>query len=162
MLFSSCCTKKHLPLETVPAVDLNKYAGKWYEIAKYPFRFEKGCRCVTAEYSLTEKEYVTVTNRCIKTDGKLSSIDGKAFVVKGSNNAKLKVQFFWPFRGNYWIIDLASDYSYAVVSEPKRKYLWILSRTDKLEPQVYDEILKTLTGRGFDTLKLEKMAQSCD
>ncbi|MCX6233540.1 MAG: lipocalin family protein [Bacteroidetes bacterium] len=161
MLFSSCCTKKHLPLDTVPAVDLNRYAGKWYEIAKYPVRFEEGCRCVTAEYSLTSKGYVTVTNRCQKSGGKLSSINGKAFVVKGSNNAKLKVQFFWPFRANYWIIDLSPDYSYAVVSDPHRKYLWILCRTRTMESQVFNAILGNLTKKGFDIDKLEKTDQEC-
>jgi apolipoprotein D and lipocalin family protein len=161
MVLNSCCTKKYVAPETVPAVDLNKYSGKWYEIAKYPVRFEKGCRCVTAEYLLTEKGYVTVTNRCLRTEGKLSSINGKAFIVKGSNNAKLKVQFFWPFRANYWIIDLSPDYSYAVVSDPHRKYLWILCRTGTMESQVYSAILGNLTKKGFDIVKLEKTDQGC-
>lgn len=113
------------PLETVPFVDLNKYAGKWFEIASYPQRFQKGCHCTTAEYTISHKGYVIVENRCNRDsiNGKQSYIKGKAFVEKKSGNAKLKVQFFWPFKGKYWIIDLANDYSYAVVSHPNRKYL---------------------------------------
>src|SRR4051812_25046215 len=97
-------TSPSQPLETVPHVDLNKYAGKWYEIASYPQRFQKGCNCTTAEYTLSEKGYMIVENRCNKdsVNGKQSYIKGKAFVVENSGNAKLKVQFFWPFTGKYW------------------------------------------------------------
>ncbi|HET9431383.1 MAG TPA: lipocalin family protein [Chitinophagaceae bacterium] len=148
-------------LQTVPSVDLNKYAGKWYEIAAYPQRFQKGCHATTAEYSLSEKGYVIVVNRCYKDsiNGKPSSIKGKAFVQKNSGNAKLKVQFFWPFKGKYWIIDLANDYSYAVVSHPNRKYLWILSRTPKMEKSVYQQILGRLKEKGFDLSKLKLTPQ---
>ena len=82
-------------------------------------------------------------------------------VVPGSGNAKLKVQFFWPFKGNYWIIDLAEDYSYAVVGDPSRKYLWILSRTPAMDPALYDEIVRRIAAQGFDTTKLVKADQSC-
>lgn len=149
------------PVKTVPHVDLNRYMGKWYEIAAYPQKFQKGCHATTAEYSLSEKGYVIVENRCNKDSltGKQSYIKGKAFVVKNSGNAKLKVQFFWPFRGKYWIIDLADDYSYAVVSDPKRKYLWILSRTPKMEESIYQQILSRLRNNGFDLTKLRLTAQ---
>ena len=148
-------------LETVPYVDLNKYSGKWYEIASYPQRFQKGCHCTTAEYTLSEKGYVIVENRCNKDSvkGKQSYIKGKAFVEAKSSNAKLKVQFFWPFRGKYWIIDLADDYSYAVVSHPCKKYLWILSRKSKMDDTVYQEILARLKLKGFDLSKLQKTIQ---
>ena len=148
-------------LQTVPSVDLNKYAGKWYEIASYPQTFQKGCHCTTAEYTLSEKGYVIVENRCNKdsVNGKVSYIKGKAFVEEGSGNAKLKVQFFWPFRAKYWIIDLADDYSYAVVSHPNKKYLWILSRSPKMEEAVYLEILSRLKAKGFDLSKLQKTVQ---
>lgn len=150
-------------VETVKNVDLTKYAGKWYEIALYPNKFEKGCYCTTAEYELTNKNYVKVTNTCKKDSihGKVKSITGKAFVVKKSNNAKLKVQFFFPFKGDYWIIDLADDYSYAVVSEPKMKYLWILSRTPQMKEEIYESILKKLELKGFDLHKLIKIVQNC-
>jgi apolipoprotein D and lipocalin family protein len=162
MLSFSCGSNRKLSLETVENVDLEKYSGRWYEIARYPFRFEKGCRCVTAEYGLSPKGHVTVINRCLRANGTWTSIRGKAFIVKNSGNARLRVQFFWPFRGNYWIIDLADDYSYAVVSAPGRKYLWILSRTKTVSPDVYDSIMEKLSAKGFDLIKLEKTDQICE
>lgn len=148
-------------LQTVPHVDVQKYSGKWYEIASYPQRFQKGCHCTTAEYTLTDKGYLIVENRCNKgsVDGKQSYIKGKAFVEKNTGNAKLKVQFFWPFRGKYWIIDLADDYSYAVVSHPSKKYLWILSRKPKMDEVVYQQILSRLKEKGFDLDKIQRTVQ---
>ncbi len=148
-------------LKTVPYVDLKKYAGKWYEIASLPQRFQKGCNCTTAEYTLTDKDFVKVENRCKKdsVNGKQSYIKGKAFVVENSGNAKLKVQFFWPFRGKYWIIDLAEDYSYAVVGHPNRKYLWILSRTPKMNETTYQQIISRIKENGFDISKIELTKQ---
>ncbi|MEO7175128.1 MAG: lipocalin family protein [Saprospiraceae bacterium] len=148
-------------LKTVPSVDLDKYAGKWYEIASFPQRFQKGCHATTATYTLSDKGFVIVENRCNKDsiDGKESYIKGKAFVVKNTGNAKLKVQFFWPFKGKYWIIDLAPDYSYSVVSHPNMKYLWILSRTSTMDPQTYKKILASLKDKGFDLSKLQTTEQ---
>jgi apolipoprotein D and lipocalin family protein len=144
-------------LQTVPQVDVNRYMGKWYEIASYPQRFQKGCHCTTAEYALSDQGYVIVENRCNKDScsGKQSYIKGKAFVEKNSGNAKLRVQFFWPFKAKYWIIDLADDYSYAVVSHPNKKYLWVLSRTPKLDGAVYNQIILRLKEKGFDLDKLQ-------
>lgn len=148
-------------LQTVPFVDLKKYCGKWYEIASYPQRFQKGCYCTTAEYTLSNKGFVIVENRCNKdsVNGKQSYIKGKAFIEKDSGNAKLKVQFFWPFTGKYWIIDLADDYSFAVVSHPNKEYLWILSRTPKLDDVIFQQILSRLKEKGFDLLKLKITTQ---
>lgn len=144
-------------LQTVPYVDLKKYAGKWYEIAAYPQRFQNGCTATTAEYTATDKGYIIVENRCNKNSisGKQAYIKGKAFVEKNSGNAKLKVQFFWPFKGKYWIIDLADDYSYAVVSHPNKKYLWILSRTTKMDEATYQKIIIRLEEKGFDLTSLK-------
>jgi apolipoprotein D and lipocalin family protein len=143
-------------LQTVPFVDLNKYAGKWYEIASIPQFFQKGCNGTTAEYTVTDKGYVIVENRCNKDSiqGKQTSIKGKAFVVENSGNAKLKVQFFWPFKGKYWIIDLADDYSYAVVGNPNRKALWILSRTPVMSDITYQQIIAGIKEKGFDIAKI--------
>jgi apolipoprotein D and lipocalin family protein len=154
-------TGKAQSLQTVPYVDLKRYAGKWFEIASYPQRFQKGCHCTTAEYTLSEKGYVVVKNRCRKgsVTGKESSIKGKAFVVKNSGNARLKVQFFWPFKGDYWIIDLANDYHYAVVSSPGMNYLWILSRTPKMEEPEFAAITARLKEKGFDLSKLQRTVQ---
>jgi len=148
-------------LQTVSNVDLKRYAGKWFEIASYPQRFQKGCQCTTAEYTLSDKGYVIVENRCNRdsVNGKQSYIKGKAFVDKNTGNAKLKVQFFWPFTGKYWIIDLADDYSYAVVSHPDKKYLWILSRTPKIDQTVYQKIIFRLKEKGFDLSKLQLTVQ---
>ncbi len=148
-------------LQTVPYVDLKKYAGKWHEIAAIPQRFQKGCSSTTAEYTLTDKGFVIVENRCNKDsiDGESSYIKGKAFVVENSGNAKLKVQFFWPFKGKYWIIDLSPDYDYAVVGHPNRKYLWILSRTSTMSPFTYRDILSRIKEKGFDISKIKLTPQ---
>jgi apolipoprotein D and lipocalin family protein len=161
LILSSIMPLSAQKLETVPFVDLQKYAGKWYEIASYPLSFQRGCHCTTAEYTVTDKGYVIVENRCNRdsVNGKPSYIKGKAFVTKNSGNAKLKVQFFWPFTGKYWIIELPEDYSYAVVSHPNRKYLWILSRTPKMDPAVYDGIIERLKEKQFDLARLQKTVQ---
>jgi len=144
-------------LTTVPSVDLKRYAGTWYELASYPQYFERGCSNVKATY--TSKEgYIEVYNQSIKKN-KPNTIKGKAFVVGKSGNARLKVQFFWPFRANYWIIDLADDYSWAIVSDPKRKTLWILSRNATMDDNLYDSLVVKLVDRGFDKKKIVKMVQ---
>ncbi|RNI30018.1 hypothetical protein EFA69_10880 [Rufibacter immobilis] len=153
---------KPAPLPTVPSVDLARYAGKWYEIAAFPQRFEKGCHCTTAQYTLKEG-YVEVRNSCRKNgpNGPLKETVGKAFPVEGSHNAKLKVQFFWPFKGDYWILSLAPDYSHVLVGAPDRQYLWILARTRHLDQTAYDQLVQDAQGLGFDTRKLRKADQRC-
>ncbi len=148
-------------VKTVPYVDLNRYAGKWYEIASYPNFFQKGCTCTTAEYTLTNKDYMLVENRCNKgsKNGKESYKKAKAYVDDNSGNAKLNIQFIWPITGKYWIIDLADDYSYAVVSHPKKKYLWILSRTPSMNDITYGLIKSRLIEKGFDLGDLQKTIQ---
>ncbi|MDE1163694.1 MAG: lipocalin family protein [Acidobacteriaceae bacterium] len=133
------------PLKTVDHVDLSRYLGKWYELARLPNRFEKKCdRDVMAEYTL-DGETVRVVNTCIKADGKATQSKGKAKVVDAATKAKLKVTFFWPFYGDYWIVGLDSEYRWAVVGEPSRKYLWVLSRTKTLsdaEWKVVDGVIR--------------------
>jgi len=147
-------------LETVDYVDLEKYSGEWYEIASFPQSFQKGCTCTKATYTPNEDGTIQVENTCnLPEKEKTKSATAKAFVEEGSGNAKLKVQFFWPFRGKYWIIDLADDYSYAVVGHPNRKYLWILSRTPEMDQTIYEGILKRVEVKGFDLSKLEKTEQ---
>lgn len=150
--------------ETVPQADLQKYAGKWFEIASFPTSFQKDCFCSTAEYSNTGKGYVKVFNACRKgsMQGRPSSINGKAFPVEGSGNSKLRVQFFWPFRANYWIVGLADDYSYAMVSGPSRKYLWILCRQPNMDEQTYQSVLAALRNNGFDLSRLKRAVQGCE
>lgn len=163
MIFSGCAmfsSDTNAPLETVPSVDVKRYEGKWYEIASFPFSFQNGCTCTTAEYRLREDGVLSVINTCNK-EGEISQADGKAFVVEGSNNAKLRVQFFWPFRGDYWVIDLADDYSYAVVGVPNRKYCWILSRTKTMDEGIYAGIVERVRSKGFDVTNFNRTVQNC-
>lgn len=151
--------KSDLPV--VPYVDLKRYIGKWFEISRYYNKFQKGCVATTATYSIREDGDIKVLNECRQEslDGEFDRAEGKAWVVDEKSNAKLKVQFFWPFRGDYWIIDLGKNYEYAVVSDPSRKYLWILSRTPQMDQAVYETILRRLVKLGFDTSKLIKTEQ---
>jgi apolipoprotein D and lipocalin family protein len=149
------------PLEVVPFVDLGRYIGQWYEIARFPHRFQEGCVGSKATYSLRDDGKIAVLNECYEGSfsGIIRNAKGKAWVVDTKTNAKLKVSFFWPFSGAYWIIDLGKDYEYAVVGHPSRKYLWILSRTKKMDENVYQEILGRLAAKGYDTTKLLKTQQ---
>ncbi|MFA5973421.1 MAG: lipocalin family protein [Lentimicrobiaceae bacterium] len=158
LLINSFSMGQNAPTVT-DSVNLQKYAGKWYEIASYPMKFQKDCYCVTADYTLTNKGYVKVFNSCRKgsVNGQVKSITGKAFPVKGTNNVKLKVQFFWPFRADYWVIDKDEDYSWAVVSGASRKYLWILCRTPEMQKETWQYITDRLVGNGFDLSKLKRM-----
>lgn len=144
-------------LETVHYVDLEKYAGEWYEIASIPQSFQKGCTRTKANYFANEDGTIKVINSCFLPEkGKTKTSTAKAFVEDGSGNAKLNVQFFWPFKGKYWIIDLAKDYSYAVVGHPNRNYLWILSRNPEMDQNIYEKLLEGISEKGFDINKLEK------
>jgi apolipoprotein D and lipocalin family protein len=152
------------PLEVVDHVDLERYLGTWYEIATIPQRFQKGCVGVTATYSLRPDGKIRVINRCRKEtlDGQLKEVDGKAWVVDRKTNAKLKVQFFWPFSGSYWIIELDADYQWAVVGHPGRKYLWILCRTPKMDQALYDDLIGRIRDKGYDVARIKTTLQSSD
>lgn len=149
------------PLKTVEKVDLNRYLGKWYEIASFPQRFQKGCTGSTANYAKRKDGRIRVVNRCRKgsLQGKKASAKGLARVVDKKTNAKLKVSFFRPFWGDYWIIDLDDNYQFAVVGHPSRDYLWILSRTPQMDQSVYKGILKRLKAQGYEIGKLRKTLQ---
>lgn len=149
------------PLKTVDGVDLDRYLGKWYEIARLPNRFEKNCEGVTANYARRDDGLIAVTNSCRKgaPDGPLKQATGRARIVDTTTNARLEVSFFGPFWGDYWVIDLADDYSHAVVSEPEGRYLWLLSRTPTLDDDRKATIVRTLRDKGFDTDALYYPAQ---
>jgi apolipoprotein D and lipocalin family protein len=152
-----------LSVTTVEQVDLNRYCGTWYEIARLPNRFQRDCAGnTTAEYSMLPDGRIKVVNRCQKADGSVITAEGIARKKdRDGSNAKLEVRFapswlgwlpmVW---GSYWIIDLAPDYSYASVGDPSRKYLWILSRTKSLDPVLCATIVNRLKLMGFDTDKL--------
>ncbi len=148
-------------LKTVEYVDVKRYMGTWFEIARFPQRFERGLVGVTANYTLLPSGKVRVVNSGYENDfnGKLRTARGSAKVVDPLTNAKLKVTFFWPFAADYWIIELGKDYEFAVVSEGSRSYLWILSRTPQMKEEVYSELLKRLQEKGFDLSRLEKVQQ---
>ena len=132
------------PLQVVEQVDLERYLGTWYEIASIPQRFQRNCYGSQAQYSTLNATTIRVINSCRKGSftGPLSRVRGKAFVVDTTTNAKLEVQFFWPFRGDYWIIELdEDDYQYAVVGHPDRDYLWILSREPQMAPELFDTLM---------------------
>ena len=146
-------------LEVVPEVDLSRYVGQWYEIARLPNRFQKKCAdSVTANYTLRSDGGIKVVNRCRKTSGEFTTATGKAKIVDKKTNAKLKVTFFWPFYGKYWILDLGPNYEYAVVGEPGRDYLWILSRTTQIDEALYEQLLAKMQARGFDTTRMIRTA----
>lgn len=147
--------EEHNSLEVVPHVELERYLGKWYEIARLPFRFEDDCTDITATYSLSKNGNISVLNGCLKS-GKLKQAKGKAKVVDKNTRAKLKVTFFWPFSADYWIIDLGKEYDYAVVGTPNRKYLWILSRTPQMDGELFSRIIESVKSKGFDVSKLIK------
>lgn len=149
------------PLEAVAHVDLARYLGTWYEIASFPQSFQRGCTATTATYTLRDDGDIDVLNRCRKgsLDGEEQSALGRARVVDRSTNAKLEVSFFRPFWGDYWIIDLADDYSYAVVGHPGRDYLWILARTPTMAEATYQRLVARLEVQGYETSRLVRTLQ---
>jgi len=151
ILFTGC-SAKHQELKTVQKVDVNKYLGTWYEIARYDNFFEKGCSDISATYSLRKDGKINVENKCTK-DGKIDIAIGEAYNIDESFS-KLKVSFFWPFYGNYQIIMLDEKYSYVVIGEPKREYFWILSRTSILDEKILIEILQKMPSYGYSKDKL--------
>lgn len=166
------CTNQpdYRPIKTDPpvvsAVDLEKYAGLWYEIARYPNSFETGCEGVTAEYRQRDDGKITVLNTCREGSptGKARASEGVARIVSGSNNAKLKVKFApeWvPFAsGDYWILHLEPDYSAALVGAPSGKYLWILARSSQLAPEKLDKIKARAEALGYETEPLRMTAHA--
>jgi apolipoprotein D and lipocalin family protein len=155
--------KRERPLRVVQSVDLARYSGLWYEVARLPNRFQDKCAGdVTAEYQLVEADRMKVVNRCRKENGQITEAQGVARVAgRRGENSRLKVRFapsflsFLPFVwGDYQIIELAPDYSYALVGEPSRKYLWILSRTPHLDEATYGKLTEAAALQGFDIGKL--------
>ena len=146
-------------LPTVASVDLQRYLGRWYEIARLPNRFERKCASdVEADYRV-EPGGIHVLNRCRTTDGQLYEANGHAKVVAGSNNAKLRVSFFWPFYGDYWVLALDPDYSAVLVGEPSREFAWVLARRPDLPEARLTELLARALALGFDAGAFQKTSQ---
>jgi apolipoprotein D and lipocalin family protein len=142
------------PPLAVKSIDPPRYVGLWYEIARFPNQFEKGCDNATAQYSQRPDGKIDVLNTCLRSDGSQRSAKGAARIVDPATNAKLKVSFFGPFEGDYWVIDRADDYSWALVGEPSGRYLWILARTQKIDDDLRGDLLKRLASRGYNTAAL--------
>jgi apolipoprotein D and lipocalin family protein len=156
------------PVTPIPSLDVPRYMGVWYEIAKFPNRFQSKCASdTTAHYSLQPDRTVQVINRCRRADGTVIDAVGAARQLGGPTSPTLKVRFaprwlsFLPFVwGDYWVVDLDPDYQLAAVSEPGRDYLWILARTPTVSRQVYSALLDRLERQGFDLSKLEVTRQA--
>lgn len=152
---------------TVASVDLARYVGKWYEIARFPNRYQKDCVSnVSAEYTKRNDGDLAVANRCKQADGTIDEAIGRAKVDDPATNARLKVRFVPDWLGwipwvwaDYWIIDLASDYSLVAIGGPTRDYLWILARTPNIPEATYEAIVNRVTAQGYDTAKLIKTRQ---
>ncbi|MGI9432732.1 MAG: lipocalin family protein [Myxococcota bacterium] len=155
------CQSSGPPLAVAEEVDLERYLGRWYEIASFPQRFQEGCVATTATYSRREDGRVRVVNECRDEsfDGEVREIEGVAWLADPSENAKLKVQFFWPFSGAYWILEVDPEYGHAVVGHPSRDYLWILARNPTLAPETYAGILERVAAAGFDVERLNLTPQ---
>ena len=158
------------PVKAVTAVDLGKYAGTWYEIAKYPNKFQKNCvGNITATYTLKGADKLEFLNKCLKKDGTVENAKADGKVEDKRTNAKLKVRFapgftsFLPFVwADYWVIDLADDYKYAVVATPDRDYFWILSREPEMKDALYQDILRRAEKQGFNPAKVVKTPQGVE
>lgn len=156
------------PVRTVPSVDLNRYLGDWFEVARLPNRFQADCAGdVRATYALAADGRLSVTNRCRRQDGTVVEARGVAKVVDAQSSARLKVRFapaflaFLPIVwGDYWILGLADDYSWALVGSPDRKYLWILSRTPSMDPTPYAKAVAVAKVNGFAIDALVTTSQS--
>lgn len=138
------------------SVEIDRYLGKWYEIARYEQGFQKDCDGVTAEYSRREDGNIKVVNRCRKPGGKIDVANGRAMIVDDPSGAKLKVSFFGPFYGDYWVLNRADDYAWAIVGEPDGRYLWILSRTPDLTVQEVAALYAKAAALGYDTSYLRR------
>ncbi len=158
LLLAGCASRP--PLQTVKAVDLPRYSGKWHEIARYPNWFQRNCTGqVTAEYVPREDGSITVVNACTREDGSLNQVKGRATVVPGSGNAKLKVSFGGPIAGDYWIIGRDRAYQWALVGHPSRRYLWILARSPGLSEKLYAQIVQSAVDQGYDARRIVKTPQ---
>ena len=155
-------------VKTVPKVDLKRYSGKWYEIARYPNKFQKKCvGNTTADYTIKAENQIEVINKCVEKDGTTEEAKGKAKIVDETTNAKLEVRFAPAFLsfipavwGDYWIIDLDDNYQYAAVGDPKRQYFWILSRTPEMSDAIYQNILRRAEKMGFKPGQVVKTPQN--
>lgn len=155
------CKSTYAPLDTVPNFDISRYTGTWYEIARLPNRFEKNLDCVTANYTILPEGKVEVINKgyLINDHTRSKDIKGKAYMPDVNNSSKIKVSFFGPFYGDYWVLAIDNEYKNVLVGDPSRKYLWILSRADTMEINTYKTLENIALKKGFNTSQLIKVNQ---
>ena len=148
----------------VSSVDLSRYQGTWYEIARLPNFFERKLKCITATYTLREDGKITVLNKGnnIASPYKPSSSQGVAWVPDKNSPAKLKVQFFWPFSGDYWIMYLDPDYRYVLVGDPALKYLWILCRENRMDEMTYEMLIRKAIDNGYEVTPIIRVEHDCN
>ena len=162
-IFSSCKAQNTMiDKNVVKELNIERYLGEWYEIARFDHRFERGLVGVSANYSLRDDGKIKVVNSGYKDslNGKFSQAVGKAKIPNpASEPAKLKVSFFWFFYGDYFVLELDEDYQWAVIGSSSDKYLWILSRSPQMNDELYQQILKGLTQRGYNVRQLIKVNQ---
>lgn len=163
VLVVSCTGQKSMIDKTVvKELDLQRYLGTWYEIARFDHRFERDLVGVSANYSLREDGKIRVVNSGYKNslEGEYSEAIGKAKIPNPKTDpAKLKVSFFWIFYGDYYVLELDPDYQWAIIGSSSDKYLWILSRTPQLTDNLYSDLLDRISKRGYDVSKLIKVEQ---
>ena len=162
--FTAACTQRGAPPRTVERVELERYLGTWYEIASFPSWFQRNCVATQATYSRTDDGRVRVENACREKtlSGAWNGIEGVAWAAEPGNFTRLKVQFFWPLRGDYWVLALGPEYRWALVGHPNREYLWVLSRTRTMDDAVYAQILKQASAQGYDVARLRRTQQPAD
>jgi apolipoprotein D and lipocalin family protein len=162
MIFSRANSQK--PPSVVSDVDLNRYVGMWYEIARLPNFFERKLKCTSATYTLRSDGKITVLNKgnYITEPQKSTSSQGVAWIPDKKSPGKLKVQFFWPFSGDYWIMHLDKDYKYVLVGDPSLKYLWILCREKIMDEPTYNMLLKKAIDSGYDIRSIIRVEQDCN
>ncbi len=163
-MLSLISCKASMDLQTVEKVDLDSYLGTWYEIARLPNGFEKGLECVTANYSLKENGKIEVLNKGYSKEkkGGFDTAKGTAWVPDQDYPGRLKVTFFWPFSGDYYIIALDEAYTYALVGDPSRAYLWVLSRTKEIDMEIYSRLIEIAEELGFKTEDVLLVNQDCN
>lgn len=160
LLLGACASQPQAPLPTMASVDLAAYMGKWYEIVRLPNRFQRDCVSDTqASYTL-ERDTVAVVNRCRDKSGEIERADGVAHAVDGSSNAKLRVSFFRPFYGDYWILAFGPARQWVLVGEPSRDNAWVLARSPQLPSPQLDAALIRATKLGFDRAAFQRTPQT--
>jgi len=167
ILFTAMIFNSVIPQKTpsvVSTVDLNRYMGMWYEIARLPNYFERKLKCTSANYTLRDDGRITVLNKgyYLTDPQKSTSARGVAWIPDRNSPAKLKVQFFWPFSGDYWIMELDKEYRYVLVGDPSHKYLWILAREKEMDEQTYNMLLSKAVENGYDVKSIIRVEQDCE